>query len=464
MSEFWSIILNLVIFVLSLGALVVIHEAGHLTMAKAFKVYCFEFSIGMGPLIYQKKPKKEKGQETAFSVRALPLGGYVSMAGEDMEEAENVDPTIEVPKERTLEAKPRWQRIIVMAAGVFMNFVLGFCLFWIDYGACPQIKYANDSASVEVASSSLVETAGLKSGDTITYIDQTFSYYDEITKTYPSESQKTLSHEVTRYSFDSLPSDYRDLNYSVSSLLGGKFYTSEDGSSYDSYLPSSEYDKRTVTLTYTSEGVSGKKVSVETKAGYSKAYFFSKSSLKWETIGISPTSSVFHYSFAEGLSKAWNMWCYSCSAIFVGLGSLFTPSGWSQIGGIVTIFEVSTVAASSGIASYLALWGMISVNLAIVNLLPFPGLDGWHIVVCLAEYVGLGVKWIKNKISHQADLNKNMSPEELASKEAADKKKEEKRIKTYKKVKQIVSTVGLFLLLGLAVALIVKDIFFPLIG
>ena len=72
-------IVNLLWFVLILGAIVIVHEFGHLLAAKKFGVYCKEFSIGMGPLLWQK----QKG-ETAWSIRALPIGGFVAMAGEDV--------------------------------------------------------------------------------------------------------------------------------------------------------------------------------------------------------------------------------------------------------------------------------------------------------------------------------------------------------------------------------------------
>ncbi len=135
MSEFWTIVLDILIFIASLGVLIIVHEAGHLSMAKLFKVYSYEFSIGMGPSLFSTKPKKEKNQETVFSIRAFPVGGYVSMAGEDLEDAEGVDDTIQVPPERTLEGKSRWKQIIIMAAGVAMNFILGYFFLILDYCA-----------------------------------------------------------------------------------------------------------------------------------------------------------------------------------------------------------------------------------------------------------------------------------------------------------------------------------------
>ena len=75
-----SVIVSLIYFILILSVIVIVHEFGHLIAAKKFGVYCKEFSIGMGPVIW----KRQKG-ETQWSIRALPIGGFVAMAGEDEE-------------------------------------------------------------------------------------------------------------------------------------------------------------------------------------------------------------------------------------------------------------------------------------------------------------------------------------------------------------------------------------------
>ena len=91
-------LLNILVFLLILTGIIVIHELGHFVTAKFFKVYCGAFSIGMGPKIYGKK-----GKETEFQIRALPIGGFVSMAGEaDQEDNEELK---DVPVERTLKGK-----------------------------------------------------------------------------------------------------------------------------------------------------------------------------------------------------------------------------------------------------------------------------------------------------------------------------------------------------------------------
>lgn len=108
--EIWSKIWPFLVAILFFGLLISIHELGHFTFAKLFKVKVNEFALGMGPAIFKKK----KG-ETLYALRLLPIGGYVSMEGED---AESQD-------ENAFNRKKVWQRIIIVAAGAIMNLILG---------------------------------------------------------------------------------------------------------------------------------------------------------------------------------------------------------------------------------------------------------------------------------------------------------------------------------------------------
>ena len=136
-SSALSFIFNLIIFLLSLCVLICLHELGHLSMAKLFKVYCYEYSIGMGPLIYQHQginKKTGKKRETKISIRALPVGGYVSMAGDEDAEGDLTNDEIDaVPKERTLGGIHWCKQIVVMIAGIVVNFIIGFLFFIISY-------------------------------------------------------------------------------------------------------------------------------------------------------------------------------------------------------------------------------------------------------------------------------------------------------------------------------------------
>ena len=106
--------LNLIYFVIILGFIVLIHESGHFLFAKLFNIYVYEFSIGMGPKLFSKKSKKG---ETVYSIRAIPIGGFCSLAGEEGDEDK------EVPRDRKLFAKPVWQRFLVMFFGAGFNFI-----------------------------------------------------------------------------------------------------------------------------------------------------------------------------------------------------------------------------------------------------------------------------------------------------------------------------------------------------
>ena len=115
--------MTLLYFILVLGVTVFIHELGHFIFAKRAGVYVYEFSIGMGPKLFKFKRKND---ETEYSVRLFPIGGFVSMAGEDMEE-ENTD----VPKDRQLVSKKWHERFLTIVAGVVFNFILAIVLLFV---------------------------------------------------------------------------------------------------------------------------------------------------------------------------------------------------------------------------------------------------------------------------------------------------------------------------------------------
>ena len=111
----WASIWPLLIAIFFFGVIIFIHELGHFTFAKIFKVRVNEFAIGMGPVLF----KFNKG-ETQYSIRLFPIGGYVSMEGED-----------EGDDNAAFNKKPAWQRAIILCAGAVLNLVLGLVLMGI---------------------------------------------------------------------------------------------------------------------------------------------------------------------------------------------------------------------------------------------------------------------------------------------------------------------------------------------
>ena len=152
--------LTLLLFIFILGIIVLVHELGHFLWAKAFGVHIYEFSIGMGPIVHSWKGKKDK---VTYNIRALPIGGFVSMAGEVYEDDKKI------PKNKSLCNKPIWQRVIVMLAGVTNNFIMAIlllfvtALFWGSTSLTPKI--------LDVVENYPMAEAGIVSGDTIVAIN-----------------------------------------------------------------------------------------------------------------------------------------------------------------------------------------------------------------------------------------------------------------------------------------------------
>ena len=114
-------IITLVLFILILGITVMVHEFGHFLFAKKAGVHVYEFSIGMGPRLFKWNRKND---ETEYSVRLFPIGGYVQMAGEDNEDDKKV------PKEKLMQSKTWFQRFMIIIAGIMFNFIMAIILLF----------------------------------------------------------------------------------------------------------------------------------------------------------------------------------------------------------------------------------------------------------------------------------------------------------------------------------------------
>ena len=178
--------MTLIYFVLMLGIIVFIHELGHFLWAKKSGVYCYEFSIGFGPKLFSFKRKND---ETLYCVRLIPLGGYVAMAGEE------IDDDTSVAQDKKMYNKPWYKKLIIVLAGVTNNFILGFFVLFIialcygSYTTKPIIgTVSKDSASYK---------AGIKKGDEILKINgKKVSTWDDVTLTL-TLSDNTKAQNIT---------------------------------------------------------------------------------------------------------------------------------------------------------------------------------------------------------------------------------------------------------------------------
>lgn len=147
----------IIIAILIFGLLIFIHEGGHFLFARLFKVTVNEFSIGMGPKLVSKKSKKSG---ISYSLRAFPIGGFVSMAGED---EESDDPN-------ALNKKPVWQRMIIVAAGGVVNLVAGILVMFILVFSSTSMGLGSTTVA-EFRDGALSQSSGLKAGDTIVEVE-----------------------------------------------------------------------------------------------------------------------------------------------------------------------------------------------------------------------------------------------------------------------------------------------------
>lgn len=165
LSNVWDKAFPILIAILFFGLLIFFHELGHFLFAKLFKVQVNEFSMGMGPALFKFK----KG-ETQYSIRLFPIGGFVSMEGEDRES----------DNERAFGNKPAWQRFIVIAAGGTINILIGVIIIAISLAGTDLIGLPVIHSFEENAVS---QQYGLMPGDRITKINGK-NVYSEIDMTF----------------------------------------------------------------------------------------------------------------------------------------------------------------------------------------------------------------------------------------------------------------------------------------
>ena len=414
-------ILYILLFIVCLSVLVMIHELGHLAVAKAFKVYCFEYSIGFGPKLFSKK---RKNGETYFSIRAIPFGGFVSMYGEDVP----VPDGLEIPPERSLDGIKKYKKALILVAGVTMNALLALLIFFICNTCFPVINYYANV--VTISDTNIVTSGELKTGDVIVFDElhedpkdekSQVLYYvvaKDVMLTYQDSSTESGAVGVLNRAL----SNNKDLDWKYFIQFAKfdennkivKAYDLETNNNITKFdfnlsvrhlLDSGEYEEEPTTITASLPvvtGTDGKRALKETGLSITKESIWLKEKAFGQTFVDFGTSST---------------------AIIRAFGSLFTSQeARDSVGGIIAIgFESTNILKNFGIDSFLRVWGIVSVNLAIVNLLPFPGLDGWQLLVTVVEGVS------KKKIPD--------------------------------KVKNIVSLVGLALLFGLMILLVFKDVF-----
>ena len=300
--------------------LIFIHECGHFLMARLFKVSINEFAIGMGPKLISKRSKKSG---IVYSWRAFPIGGFVSMVGED-EESED---------ENAFHKKKVWQRFLITVAGPAVNVIFGIIVMTIYISASSQLGTTTVAdfreEYVEVSSSAY----GLEAGDTIVAVDGHAVHI-------PSQ----LSYEIMRRGIDPV-----DLTV--------------------------ERNGETIVLNDVVFPVREEK---GTKLGVVDFYV---KALENKTVG-----AVMRESFYESVNTVKMVW-ESLFDLIRGRYGINAVSGPVGVTKALADVGTSTPDPWLNFLNFLYLGAVISINLGVMNLLPLPALDGGRIIFLLIEAI-----------------------------------------------------------------------------
>jgi regulator of sigma E protease len=383
-------ILSTVLFLLSLGILILIHELGHFLVAKAFNVYVREFSIGFGPILFSWI----KG-ETKYVLKAFPLGGYVAMVGEEVSGAD-----LNVPFERSLLGISKPKRAMVLSAGIILNLLLAFVLFFASNWGFTQRTLTNQMVITET---SVAAEAGIENGEVLVFASLNNGSIPVTTEQGVNTYQLYINDFQT---YEDTLSNLLNIGKVVDNQLVS--YTVDNISDFVEFqLPVRVYQDAT---TFVERQVTIRLDAISTDQGFSL-----------EPIGIGFYVIMTDYTFVESIAEAGRDWWRGVTLIVDTVINLFRGQNLDQVGGIVAIFTTtSSILNNLGLGSYIFIWGLISVNLAVFNLLPFPGLDGWHLLVISIEGI------FRREIPSQ--------------------------------LKNVISVIGFFILMSLMVFLLIKDI------
>jgi regulator of sigma E protease len=316
---------SILVFLLVLSILVLVHELGHFIVAKRFGVMVEEFGLGLPPRLFGKKIG-----ETTYSINALPFGGFVKLHGENSEEE------ITHPKRSFLKKKKRI-RIAIIVAGVIMNFILAIFAFAITYSFNGIPKTTKDVKIVDISTSSPAQIAGLVVGDIVRRVGKTeISTNDEFINLVDQEKGKKVTLEIER-------------------------------------VINSQKTTKKITLTprvNPPEGEGSMGVVITTAEVYYPPVF------------LRPFYGIY-YGFGDAIFWGKNV-ILGFYGIFAGLFKGQIPQ---DVAGPVGIFALTSEASKIGIFALINFIGILSVNLAILNVLPFPALDGGRLFFIFLEGV-----------------------------------------------------------------------------
>lgn len=393
------------IFALALLILVFFHELGHFLAAKLFGMRVERFSLGFPPRVWGFK----KG-ETDYCIGATPLGGYVKISGM-IDESMDTDYLDEEPKPWEFRSKPVWQRIIVITAGVIFNMILAVLIFGGIAFTSGETKVAIESVNgIYVAENTLAHDIGFRTGDRIIEVNnQKVSYFNELfSPARLTESDVTYTvmrngNEVTVALPDSALDQINQEGFiSLANALPSKISRIADGTpaakaglQAGDRITSINGESINYWLQLTQKIKSAKDSVNLTVARNGERIQYSVGLTSNNTIGIyaPDLNNVFEIRrFKYGLFGSLEVGIEKTEEVFTGIvqgfGKMFSGSisVRENLGGPVAIASITKEATERG--GMLGFWNitaLLSVTLAIMNILPIPVLDGGHLMFLIYE-------------------------------------------------------------------------------
>lgn len=339
MMTFLYILLAVVVLLF----MVLVHELGHYIAGKILKFKITEFSIGFGKAIFSHTSKKT-GEK--FSLRIFPLGGYCSFYGE--EEDGKGD-------EQSFNNQKPWKRIIVFLAGVTMNFITAIIFSWIllcsvGYDTPQIIGYSNN-----------INVGVFEEGDIVRSVDGTkidFAFGDTFNSAITKQKQKAKEF-------------YESEDYLEGSRYSFHMTVTRDGQDLDIIVAVVPYN-----ITQIDEET-GESVTIT-------AYVIGLES----DVAGKVCTTAYKYGFFEGLGRSFSMAFGFAWVVLKSLWMLITfQIPITEMGGTITTIATMAEYSQQNLANMLIFIPLISANLAVFNLLPFPALDGAHVLFTTIEWI-----------------------------------------------------------------------------
>ncbi|MFA6273564.1 MAG: RIP metalloprotease RseP [Candidatus Paceibacterota bacterium] len=327
--------MSIIIFIIILLILVVVHEAGHFFTAKSFGIRVDEFGFGFPPKLFGIK----KG-ETEYTINALPFGGFVKIYGESSIEENNSNSDLS----RSLIRKPKWQQSLVMFAGIFANFILAGILFSIVFFMGSPL--ATDSIPSNIKNKMTEQLIVLSVNDN-TPASRSGIKNKDIIYSVETKNEKIIKPTLAEFiNFSNKPGE----NIHISIIRNGE-------ENFVDVVP-------------------------EENISLGRAF-----------VGISPGVLLSgKFNFFESFKYGFQTAVFSAKDTFVAFGKLFKGGEESKqlrdsVIGPVGLVKVTGIVSEFGIGYLLSFMAVISISLAVINLLPFPALDGGRLLFLLIEKI-----------------------------------------------------------------------------